>query len=380
MSFSRALLIFSLALCLLPGCATHARFPVDAELHQTRIETTVDSRQAQYYLTHYLQGQRLDPELDGKIARVYRDFPAPTPDRDDLKRIADRFSNDFAALFLADRLWRDLKNRQLQRAFQRYVSLPEAQLFAPISAAEEITVLLVPGWDYVENGHITGSNFAAPRRLFSRMRIANELVAVPPTGSVMQSAEVIAEVIRRHAAAGRKVIVVGASAAGPAIHYTLGSLLDHRQVSSVLAWVNIGGILQGSPMIDYFQHWPQKALLNVALVFLGWDNDEIMTLSAEQSRQRSRSLHLPDDLLVVNYIGLSLTGSLSRRTSFNYPILSREGPNDGLTPLADIIAPGSLTLIAPDSDHYFNEDPLIDIKTVAMLKTVLELSRNRAAR
>ena len=380
MSLLRVLLVLSLALCLLPGCATNARFPVDAELHRTRIETTVDSRQAQYYLNHYLQGQRLDTELDDKIFRVYRDFPAPTPDRDDLKRIADRFSNDFAALFLADRLWRDLQNRKLQLAFHRYVNLPRGQLFAPISGVGEIIVLLVPGWDYVENGHITGSNFAAPRRLFSRMGIANELVQVPPTGSVMQSAEIIAETIQRHSLAGRKIIVVGASAAGPAIHYTLGSLLDHRQAAPVLAWVNIGGILQGSPLIDYFQQWPQKALLNVALVFLGWDNDQIMTLSAEQTRQRSRGLQLPDDLLVVNYIGLSLSGSLSRRTSFNYPILSREGPNDGLTPLADIIAPGSLTLIAPDSDHYFNEDPLIDIKTVAMLKTVLELTRNRAAR
>ena len=35
-----------------------------------------------------------------------------------------------------------------------------------------------------------------------------------------------------------------------------------------------------------------------------------------------------------------------------------------------------MTLIAPHSDHYFGEDPLIDIKTIAMLKTILELLEN----
>ena len=48
-----------------------------------------------------------------------------------------------------------------------------------------------------------------------------------------------------------------------------------------------------------------------------------------------------------------------------------------MTPLVDIIAPGSMTLVAIDSDHYFAEDPEINLKTIAMVKTVFELMRRK---
>jgi hypothetical protein len=88
-------------------------------------------------------------------------------------------------------------------------------------------------------------------------------------------------------------------------------LLDHQELEHVIAWVNLGGILQGSPLIDYFQRWPQKLMLNMALAYYGWDNDEIITMSAKQSRERIKLLSLSQHLVVINYMGLSLTGSLS---------------------------------------------------------------------
>jgi len=234
-------------------------------------------------------------------------------------------------------------------------------------------VLFVPGWNYIDNGHITGSDFAAPRLQIDRLGIENHLILVPANGSVMQSADFIAQSILRHSRDGKKIVVVGASAAGPAIHYTLGSLLKHDQLESVVAWVNLGGILHGSPLIDYFQKWPQKLALNFALALKGWDNDEILTMSAEQSRQRIKTLQLPPEMVVINYLGLSLTGNLSSLSTYKYPLIADEGPNDGLTPLVDIIAPGSMTLIATRSDHYFGQDPDIDIKTIAIVKTLLEM-------
>jgi hypothetical protein len=366
--------------CLLPvilvlqfGCAYHAKYPVTGTLLDETIDTTVDSAEAQYYLNHYLQGQRLDAELDRRIDLVYRDHPSPIPDRDDLRRVAGSFSNDFAALFLADRLWQDRKNRKLQRIFNRYMGLPRSELFVPPPATEDLLVLLVPGWNYVDNGHVTGSDFAAPRRLIDQLGIDNELVLVPSNGSVQQSAELIAERIVEQGSGGRRIILVGASAAGPAIHYTLGKLLEPRRLAPVIAWVNLGGILQGSPLIDRFQQYPQKLLLDLVVALRGWDIDEIMTLSAAQSRQRVKTLQLPQELLVINYLGLSLTCNLSSLSAYKYPLIAGEGPNDGLTPLSDIIAPGSMTLVATRSDHYFGEDPLIDDKTIAMLKTILEL-------
>lgn len=377
-SLPRLALLVGLA--WLAGCAGFDRFPVAGELLDEDIRTTVDSADAQYYLNHYLQGERLDANLDGRIDALYAEFPGALPTRAELREIARRHSNDFAALYLADRLWREPANRELQRRFHRHLARPDARLFAPPADAGDYLVLIVPGWNYAANGHVTGSDFAAPRRLLDRLGLRHELVPVPPNGSVTQSAEVIAARLLAHDDPRRKLIVVGASAAGPAIHYTLGELLEPAQLGAVAAWVNLGGILRGSPLIDHFQRLPQRLAFDIALALKGWDRDEVLSLSAGASRERVERLRLPARLLVINYLGLSLTGSLSGLASYKYPLIADEGPNDGLTPLVDIIAPGSLTLVATGSDHYFMEDPEIERKTVAIVKTVLDTIRDFAAR
>ena len=79
----------------------------------------------------------------------------------------------------------------------------------------------------------------------------------------------------------------------------------------------------------------------------------------------------------LTYLGLSLSGQLSKYSKDKYPLLASEGPNDGLTLLTDIIAPNSLTIVAFGSDHFFAEDPRINEKTVALLKVVVAyLERN----
>jgi hypothetical protein len=64
---------------------------------------------------------------------------------------------------------------------------------------------------------------------------------------------------------------------------------------------------------------------------------------------------------------------LSSLSTYKYPLIADQGPNDGLTPLVDIIAPDSLTPLATGSDRYFGEDPQINLKTIAMVKTILDL-------
>jgi hypothetical protein len=56
-----------------------------------------------------------------------------------------------------------------------------------------------------------------------------------------------------------------------------------------------------------------------------------------------------------------------------YCIMRSQGPNDGLAMLPDMVAPNSLSIIAPTSDHFFAEDPQIKEKTMAILNTVFDL-------
>jgi hypothetical protein len=91
------------------------------------------------------------------------------------------------------------------------------------------------------------------------------------------------------------------------------------------------------------------------------------------SRKRFERLRVDENILIVNYLGIPLSGQLSRYSRDKYPLLRPEGPNDGLTLLTDAIAPNSLTVVALGSDHFFAEDPDIDDKTVALMTLVIAL-------
>jgi len=361
-----------LSLLLFPvGCATISEYPVNSELIGEKVHTTVDSEIARYYLENYLQGIKNDSASDQKIDLLYRNQSESQPTRKELKKLSVTFSVDFAALFLADHLWSNKENSNLQKTFRRFVEEEEDNTYSYQSRYSSYMMLFVPGWDYVENGHITGADFATPRVLVADLGIENHLVEIPPNGSVEDNADYLSKELIVRGQSGKKIIIVGASSAGPAIHLSLGEQLGKEQLQSVAAWINIGGILQGSPLVDYFQQWPQRWLFNIVLWYEGWDKDKLISMSAKASRKRFSRLSLSNNVLVINYLGLSLSGQLSEYSKTKYPLLAPEGPNDGLTLLVDVILPGSMTIIAIGSDHFFAEDPLIDVKTVALTKTVI---------
>lgn len=355
-----------LLLLVLGGCGSIPRIPASAEVFGKRIDTTVDSEAARYFLENYLAGKNDNSALDWKFRDLDRRHGKVIPTRETLRAISDEFSVDVAALFLADRLLGDACNRALNLAFADF--LPGN---APLATDPAPYVLLfVPGWDYVESGHLTGANFADARKIAADFGIEQVLVALPPVGAVEENARVLQEEILRQIRRGRKILLAGASSSGPAIHLALGELLSERDVASVKAWINLGGILQGSPLIDQFQSWPKRWLFDLGLRYMDWNRDAILSMSAAQSRPRFQRMRRAPGLLIVNYIGIPLSGQITRHASDKYPLLRREGPNDGLTLLTDIVAPGSLTLVALGNDHFFAEDPEINRKTAAMMRMV----------
>lgn len=364
-------------LFLLHGCSPSIpKIQAKGELIGQPINTTVDSEIAKYYLENYLSNNRTNPKFDKRIELVYQQHNGQLPDRCALKAISDSFSVDFAALFFATGIWETEANRKAQNIFRKKVAERKTAIqnheHQSVSKAADYIILFVPGWDYKKSGHKTGSDLATPRNLLAELGLKNHLVEIPPNGSVEENAKFLTQEILRFSKLEKSIILVGASSAGPAIHLTLGGQLNPQQLQSVKAWINLGGILQGSPLIEYLQEWPRNWLLEIGLRAKRWEKKNVLSMSVNRSRKRFQRLKLPDHILVINYLGLSLSGELSKYSLDKYPILRREGPNDGLTLLADILAPGSITIIAPGSDHFFNEDPEIDIKTVALAQTAIQ--------
>ncbi|HLD66278.1 MAG TPA: hypothetical protein VJA19_09550 [Pseudomonas sp.] len=366
-------LVYLLVCLLLWACSSAPEIPAKGEFFGEPLQTTVDSEIARYYLESYLQGKNVNRDMDERISALYGQQEKSIPSREELKVISRVFSVDFASLFFADRLLHDECNKKLNQSFAHHLQNETA---VDTRVASSYLVLFVPGWDYAENGHLTGADFAKPRELASAFGFENYLVALPPTGSVEEGAEVLAAEIARHHRSGKKILLVGASSAGPTIHLTLGEMIDKEKRGSVKAWLNLGGILQGSPLIDYLEERPQRWLFNLIVWFKGWDKEAILSMSTGPSRKRFSRLRMKSDILVINYVGIPLSGQLSQYSGDKYPLLKPEGPNDGLTLIADAIAPNSFTVVALGSDHFFAEDPRINEKTVALMKLLLTQVEN----
>lgn len=358
------------AAAFLAGCScVPEKIPLKGSLGPYRLETTVDSRYAAYFVEGYLAGRRTDPALDARLDSLRAEFAGTVPRRDALGRISEEFSVDFAALFWGHQVLSLPENSGIQDSFVRH--LEETRAGRKGIRAENHLAILVPGLDYVKNGPVTGADLKSQIGILRELKVEVEFVAIPPLGSVEENAALVAQAIRSHP--DRKLLVAGPSSAGPAIHLALAKLLSPEETRPVAAWVNLGGILQGSPVIDWMDAGITYPLWRTVLWSQGWRHSAFRSMRADESRKRAETLVLPGHIQVINYIGLSLSGDISRFAKDKYCIMRPLGPNDGLALLPDMMAPRSRTIVAPSSDHFFAEDPLIKEKTVSLLKTTLGL-------
>jgi hypothetical protein len=356
------------ALVLLSGCAGIA---VRGTVGGQTIESRVDAQIAHYYLADYLAGRRSDAALNARIDRVYANARDDLPDRHELKRLSDEFSVDFAALYFADRIARTPVYRRFRTDFDRIyknirATFAEGLAELPVQA-DHYAVVFVPGYLYKRH-RMTGADLAAPRAALQRIGLTHHFVETVEDGAIEPNAEIVAAAIQQQARAGRRLIVASVSKAGAEVGLAL-SRLAPTEADHVAAWVNIAGTLQGSPLAD-------EGLLQLEELTGRVNIAGVESLSTERSRQRFNDFHIPEHVLVVNYIGIPLTGSISMWGRSGYVQLRPYGPNDGLSLLSDLIVPGGVTLAELGRDHFLL-DGQIDVTTVALALTLIEQLEQR---
>ncbi len=363
----------ALLAALLPAAAAHAQGmarPVDTSLHGLPLRTTVDSELAQYCLTDYLQGRRSRPDYDAALDSAQRRLAAAGPTRETLLDLARTTSPDTATALFADALLVDARNHALRLSFeQELAAVQRGDAPLPAGLRQDVLILLVPGWLYVTQPE-TGADFARARRVFDAQGLRHELLRTHESGTIEENARIIADAIRHRSDQYRALILVSASKAGPEVGEAL-SLLDYQQrAHAARAWVNIGGILKGSPLADWAARWPQRGLVGLLAPFKGWTLPSVDSMRTVPSRARAAAWRLPPRLRVVNYLGVPFSGDITRGGRFGYRRILSQGPNDGLTLLPDAVAPGGATLVKLGLDHYYL-DPRIDQKTAALARLLL---------
>ena len=347
------------ALLLLSACAG---LPVRGSIGGQTIDTRVDAEVARYYLASYLPGQRNNPLLDGRITDAYKNGRSELPDRAELKRLSEEFSVDFAAAYLADRIIGVPKNRRFRELFEENrTAFSQKRLKLPTGAAD-YEVMFVPTYLY-KRLPITGGDFAVPKKAVERIGLPFLFVETVEDGAVEANADIVAAAIGARAQSGRRLIVISASKSGPEVALAL-TRLGSAATLHVVAWINTVGALQGTPLTD-------EHLLPEVEDFVGAvDVAGMQSLMTERSRRRFQSFHLPDHILVVNYFGIPLSGSVSSWARPGFTPLGKHGPNDGILLLSDMIFPGGITVAELGLDHFLLDQNL-DAATVGLVTAVM---------
>lgn len=313
-----------------------------------------------------MAGMPISSEVDGELARAYlagESLPSglavlrehhlregTVPSRAALKRIANTYSGDVATLLYAETVGHHPRNRSLQRAY--VAAVRQGRRPKAASLQTPVRFVFVPGWFYRRHGAETDADFHRERALLSRLGIAHELVLTDENGDVTHNAQLVATAIANHRSTEERVIVVSASKSGAEVAQALGELLPPETLGHVRAWVNVGGVVRGSPLADRVMERDMCWLIKTQLWFKGYDMEGLASMRTDAQRRRFARLRFPPHLLRIAYVPTPLSGHITERGSFGYDVLRDHGPNDGLTLLVDEQLPGGITLLDPGADHF----------------------------
>jgi hypothetical protein len=367
-----------LAMFICPTAGTAGtQYQATGSLGGQRVATTVDSAAAAYYLS----GARSDPRLDRMIDDALQTCSADPYDRRAMECLGRLVSTDFSTINFVARLYERPSNHRAQDEFREIVGQLEAggaDAMSPPRDFRSYLFAFVPGYAY-KRDRTTGADFAAQRALLEAKGFRTVLVETEELGSVEANAVIVANQLTRLAEREDRIIVVSASKGGPEVAHALSEGLSKEVVACVKAWISVGGILRGSPYADRFRTWPRRWLAAIGMVFRGLPSSVLSDLSTQVRRPAFDRLLLPRGMLTVQYVAAPLSGQVSRSTRGRYDALRPQGPNDGLTLLADELIDGGVVVTDVGLDHYFR-DPAIDLKTLALTLVVMrDLERRSTA-
>ena len=379
MTMRRLLAAPLLCFGLLAACATLPdTTPASGSVGGRPVRVGVDSPEAAYYIERYLKGERGWTEIDGRLAALYAAAdPQSLPGRDELKRLADEFSVDFASIYFAERVALLPANRLLRRTYDAHLARAMADYYQKsdrslLPEAADYQVIFVPAYNH-ESHTNTGANLQTPRIALRAAGMTPRLIPTDEIGAIESNAERVADYLRRTTRPGDRVILVSASKSSPEVALAL-SALEPETASRVKAWINIVGTLQGTPLADEVLGDGPLSRYRPYV-----DDPGMHSMVTSLRREAYKTLRFPDALLVINYIGIPVTSTISKEVKDSWLILRPYGPNDGLNMLADLIAPNSVTLADFGRDHYMVDETLRQ-RTIALINTTVEWLESCAAR
>jgi hypothetical protein len=273
------------------------------------------------------------------------------------KRLSEKVLREFPDAIGIDAattlLYQAIRSCSVHGPFIRRV---EEIMGEPLSGSASLSVAfsIVPGAFYQEHPE-TGASGEDLRNVAEAMGCSTYLVPTKSLGKIQENAAIILEWLL--SSKEERIVLCSLSKGGADIKYAMAQPEAKKAFQRVVAWINVGGILSGSPMVTWLLARP---LLTFIYRTLFWWRGEDFSFVRDLERRAGSTLDfdlmLPAHMKCVHVMCFPLARHIQkRRTRRWHRRLGHYGPNDGATLLKDSsILPGLLFPVW-GVDHYFDQ-------------------------
>jgi hypothetical protein len=292
-----------------------------------------------------------------------------------LERITQREGVDFATALFFDRFQKAPAHADFIQRINRLCETSTVR-----RETLDARIVIVPGALYLERPDL-GSDGRLVREVAEAFGLETDLIPLVSFGSVAHNAQLIREWLEKNS--GQRLVLVSLSKGGPDLKVALSSPDASNLFRDVVAWINVGGPLNGTRMADWIlaSRW-RRWFVRWRFKRQGRDFQFLADLQHRRGGLLDFTPCLPASTMVLSLVGVPLRRHLtSRFARFCHRRLSVFGPNDGTTSLADLLNwPGQIYPVW-GVDHYFRAENRARSLIAAVLRWLAEgVDRNRDAR
>lgn len=348
------------------SCIPTSAISVTGFLFGKQFKTTVDDSLASLMLSN--------PQ-DIKVSNLFALYKEKPLDTKTLSEITKKYSADVATFYFLQKSYQNRENKVAQDLYSTYFeNLSSNENNKDLETLKEYLVVFVPGLAYIQDT-TTGADFARQRRLLTSKGVKNKLIEIGEWDLTDTNAKLIAESLKVLSEHNEKILVVSASKGGLETAIALGKLLRPEETKKIKSWINVGGILRGTPIADNYLKFPKCWLAEITLWFKGKRINIVEDMSYRSRKKSFSQLHFPKHIKIINFVAAPLATKIGKEIKSRYCSMIKLGPNDGLTPLADEIIEGGITISELGLDHYFRDEN-IDKKTFALAMVAVNIIKN----
>lgn len=275
--------------------------------------------------------------LQARASYTNYDYAALTPAV--LAQLTRENGVDFATALWYDRV----RSAEPHRAFIEAVEAIDADAALPPISARMLVAPAAFWREYPQFGADGAAVLAAARAL----GMDAEMIRTPSTGSVSENAYVIRDALEKEA--DGSVILASLSKGGADVRMALEQ--DPELTRKVRAWINVCGLVHGSPLVDDMLDGPWWRRLAVRAFLARWRAG--FGLLRELRHAPFPRATAPAGVYVVNVVACPLSTHTAGAITKRHRQLAALGPNDGSTLLTDAIVDGGVIYPVWGADHYF---------------------------